>query len=159
MPRGRKPPPIKKQTQSQRIAEFSGRVEQATTAWLSDYETRRVALMAAFDELTRRVNEMAETDELVKLTAQLSSVHAKLTASETDMMRLTAIREQIAVQKGVSHLVNRESGTTNVQLNFAPSMTPEQRLAAERMFLAMTSGKEIEALPPPKTIEAQAQVA
>lgn len=150
MPRGRKPPPIKKPTQSELITRFASRIEQTAPEWLDGFIERQKVLIERF-------HEKDEDGNYVLSAAEQNAIHKALTASESDMMRFAALREQHLQSKGLSAYANREGVTNNLTLNFAPGMTPEQRAYAERLFLASASGKEVPA--PPLVLEAEARVA
>ena len=149
MPRGKKPKPLKKPSQSENIAAFTARVEQATPAWLDSFEERQAVLVERF---------MAKDDDgnYVASVAEQARIHQVLTTSESNMLRVACVREQIAKEKGVSHFMEREGNVTNNILNYSPNMTPEQRAYAEHLFLSSVSGKEVEALPAPKILETKA---
>lgn len=147
MPRGRKPPRHKKPTQAAQLQSFAGRIEQATPQWLDDYERRRAVLQARFDEVD-------DEGKWAATIAEMAMLHRQITASEAKLMEFINIRERLALEQGVSRFMDHGGTTNNLTLNFAPGMSAEQRAMMERMYLASVSGKEVEALPAPKVIEA-----
>ncbi len=150
MPRGKKPPPIKPPGKNAHLAVFSARVEQQTPEWLDWFIERERVLIERF-------HERDEDGKFVASASEQALLHRALTVSEANMMRFAVVREQIAKERGVSHFMEREGGTQNhLTLNFAASMTPEQRAYAERLFLSSLSGKEVEA-PAPLVLPAQAE--
>lgn len=154
MPRGKKPKPVRNLTLTQRISAFAGRIEQIAPEWLDEFIARQNVLLERFHEKDAQGNYVASATEQAK-------IHLVLTNGASEMMRFAALREQHMQAKGLSNFSERGDTTNNIQLNFAPNLTAEQREQMERLYLASVSGKEVEALPAPapKVIEAQAQVA
>ncbi len=148
MPRGKKSP-RKGPTQSQQIAQFAARVEEATPKWLDAFEERHAVL-------TERFHEKDDDGKYVASVAEQGQLHKTLSLAEASVMRFAVIREQVAKEKGVSHFMERDSTTNNLTLNFAPGMSPEQRAYAEKLYLASMSGKEVDA--PPLVLPAVAEV-
>lgn len=143
MPRGKKQrrPPRSPEEITATLTTFAKGVEDATPAWLDAFMERQRVLLERFHEKDEEGDYKASVFEQTR-------IHASLAAAESNLMRFAAIREQIAVAKGVSHLVGRESQTTNhLTLNFSPGATPEQKAMLERLYLASVAGKEIEATP------------